>query len=115
MIEAIVIAHLGDELGGIPVFAERPAETVPETWVLVEKTGSSRTNRIDSATIAVQSYAPTLLGAAMLNEEVKSAMDSLIEIGSVSRSALNSDYNYTDTATKSYRYQAVYDITYHKE
>lgn len=114
MIEAIVIAHLSEELGDIPVFAERP-ESVPEMWVLIEKTGSSRENRIDSATIAVQSYAPTMLGAAQLNEEVKSAMDSLIEIGSISRSALNSDYNYTDTATKSYRYQAVYDITYYEE
>ena len=114
MIEAIIIAHLGQVLD-VPVYAERPAENVPELWVLVEKTGSSRENRIDSATVAVQSYAPTLLGAAQLNEEVKSAMDSLIEVKTVSRSALNSDYNFTDTATKTYRYQAVYDITYHKE
>ena len=51
-----------------------------------------------------------------LNEKVKEAMDELPwELDSVTRSKLNSDYNFTDTATRKYRYQAVYDITYYKE
>lgn len=33
----------------------------------------------------------------------------------ISKCTLNSDYNYTDTARKKYRYQAVYDIVYFKE
>ena len=28
---------------------------------------------------------------------------------------LNSDYNFTDTETKEYRYQAVFDINYYQE
>ena len=39
-------------------------------------------------------------------------MAGIVELPDVSRSALNSDYNYTDTDTKTYRYQAVYDLTY---
>lgn len=54
----------------------------------------------------------SLLRAAEINEAAKAAMDTLPERPEVFRSALNSDYNYTDTETKTYRYQAVYDITF---
>ena len=36
---------------------------------------------------------------------------ALPEIGAVH---LNSDYNFTDTAAKRYRYQAVFDVTYYR-
>ena len=39
-------------------------------------------------------------------------MDRMPDTEDVGRAVLNSDYVYTDTATKRYRYQAVYDITY---
>ncbi len=42
------------------------------------------------------------------NETVKLAMDSLDELAEVCRVQLNSDYNFTDTASKRYRYQAVF-------
>lgn len=108
MIEKKVLDWLDTQLS-VPVYMERPLD-VPESYVLLEKTGSSMENWIYSVMIAVQSYAPTLLGAAQLNELVKAAMLNMIERGDVSSVRLNSDYNYTDTATKSYRYQAVFDI-----
>lgn len=108
MIEKKVLDWLDTQLS-VPVYMERPLD-VPESYVLLEKTGSSMENWIYSVMIAVQSYAPTLLGAAQLNELVKTAMLNMIERGDVSSVRLNSDYNYTDTATKSYRYQAVFDI-----
>lgn len=108
MIEKKVLDWLDTQLS-VPVYMERPLD-VPASFVLLEKTGSSMENWIYSVTIAVQSYAPTLLGAAQLNELVKAAMLNMIERGDVSSVRLNSDYNYTDTATKSYRYQAVFDI-----
>lgn len=51
--------------------------------------------------------------AAELNEKVKSAMDEIVELDEVTRCELNSDYNYTDTSRKKYRYQAVFDITHY--
>ena len=48
-----------------------------------------------------------------INEEVKAAMDEIIVLPEISRSKLNSDYNFTDTEKKRYRYQAVYDITHY--
>ena len=39
-------------------------------------------------------------------------MRNIIELDNVSKAKLNSDYNYTDTAKKRYRYQAVYEVIY---
>ncbi|MCD8087129.1 MAG: hypothetical protein LUE22_00875 [Oscillospiraceae bacterium] len=111
MIEKIVLDYLTDALD-VPVYMEVP-ETPPQTYVVLEKTGGGQNNHISTATLAVQSCAPSLYEAALLNEQVKTAMDSIITLDSVSRIKLNSDYNFTDTATKKYRYQAVFDFTYY--
>lgn len=112
MIEKIVLDWLTANLAGIPVYMEKPTEP-PDSYVLVEKTGSGVENRIHSAMIAVQSYAPSKYEAATLNEEVKTAMDAIVALTSVSRCKLNSDYDYTDTDTHEYRYQAVFDLIHY--
>lgn len=115
MIELTVLNYLQTcfttSSGSIPVYAEMPVD-MPETFIVLEKTGGGSTNRIDRATIAVQSYAPTLFEAAALNETVKAYMDAMPDTQPVFRCKLNSDYNFTDTTLKRYRYQAVYDIAY---
>lgn len=111
MIEETVLNHMEGKLS-VFVGMEVP-DNPPSKYVVIEKTSSSRVNHIDSATFAFQSYAPTMREAAELNEEVKAAADSLIENDLISKAALNSDYNFTDTSKKGYRYQAVYNITYH--
>lgn len=108
MIEEIIIEYMNRTLEA-PVYAEMPEEK-PEEFVLVEKTGSSRKNYLDFATIVLQSYAESMHRAAALNEKVKAAMDDIISYEQISKSKLNSDYNFTDTETKQYRYQAVYEI-----
>lgn len=112
MIEKTIFDYLTAELAPVPVYMEQP-KNKPGTFVVVEKTGSGRTNFINTATFAVQSYAPTMIAAAELNESVKMVMDNAVELGDITASRLNSDYNYTDTTTKSYRYQAVYDVTHY--
>ena len=114
MIETIVLNHLIRELNMEDVYMKVPKENLPDRFVVVEKTGGWRTDHVDHASFAVQSYAPSLVEAAMLNEDVKAAMDSLIEETEVTQSAYDTDYNYTDTTTKRYRYQCVYDITHYE-
>lgn len=113
MIEKIVLDYLGEE---IPSYMEIPAELPAVPFLVIEKIGSGRANRIDNATIAVQSYGGTLEEAAETNSTVKRLMlDGLVTLPEIGRVSLNSDYNFTDTATKRYRYQAVFDITYYEE
>lgn len=110
MIEKIVLTYLLKALD-VSVYMEHPEER-PDTYVLIEKTGSRRVNYINHATFAIQSYALSMMEAAELNELVKAAMDELIVLPEISASSLNSDYNFTDTETKQYRYQAVYDLVF---
>lgn len=113
MIEKVVLDWLNDQLN-VPCYMEEK-ENMPASYVLIEKVGASEENLIWDATFALQSYAETLYMAAELNEQVKEAMDHIIELDVITRSKLNSDYNYTDTARKKYRYQAVYDLKHYEE
>lgn len=111
MIEKIIKNYLQEQTG-VPVYLEMPLDR-PHRFIIAEKTGSKRSNYICSATFALQSYAESMEDAATLNEDVKVAMDSIVVLGEIARSELNSDYPYTDTSSKHYRYQAVYDLVHY--
>ena len=49
----------------------------------------------------------------LLNDEVKDAMVGFAELDEITRVELETDYNFTNTATKQYRWQAVYQITHY--
>lgn len=110
IIEIYLVEYLAEELGVNVYGQEEDAEK--GSYVVIEKLGSYVENFTRHATIALKSYGTTLLESAELNERVKNAMDDIIKKPEISCSKLNSDYNYTDTTTKKYRYQAVYDLVY---
>lgn len=111
MIEKTIISYLNDVLSE-GVYMERP-ENEPTSYVLIEKTGSTTADRLTTSTIAVQSYAGSLKGASELNERVKTAMDEITCEDDIASCKLNTDYNFTNTASKHYRYQAVFVITHY--
>lgn len=111
MIEQRLLEYLNSSLA-VPCYMEMP-ESPTGQFVIIEKTGSSITNRITKANFAIQSYADSLYDAAALNEQVKEAMESMLELDTISKVELNSDYNFTDTNLKAYRYQAVFVLTYY--
>lgn len=112
MIELIIKQYLDSKLS-VPVYLQRQNMLPP--FVLFEKTGSSLTNLLPSSTFAFQSYGLSLYDAAKLNMEVKRAVIDMIELDEIAGVRLNSDYNFTDTETKEYRYQAVFDIRHYEE
>jgi len=112
MIEVVLLNYLSTVLAPIPVYTEIPAER-PEKFVTLEKTGGSRMNLLETATIAFQCWAGSLYEAADLCRTVKSVMDASIALDDISRAEYVSDYNYTDSARKEYRYQTVYQITHY--
>ena len=105
----IIIDYLRKALE-VDVYTEEPEKE--GSFVVLERTGGSVKNYVCSATLAIQSYAPTMQEAAELNEKVKKAMDMAVMLDAISKSQLNSDYNFTDTTKKLYRYQAVYDLVF---
>ena len=111
MIELVILNHLKDGLD-VPVFMEKPTNA-PSEYVLFEKTGGGRNETMPSATFAFQSYSTSLFKAAVLNEAVKNEVDHLVLLDEIRGITLNTDYNFTDTTTKQYRYQAVFDIKHY--
>ncbi|HEL2592354.1 TPA: hypothetical protein U1212_001647 [Streptococcus suis] len=110
MIEVITLNFLTEHLSA-PVYTEHQEE-MPERFAIFEKTSGGKKNHLNQATLAIQSYGQSLEEAAFLNEEVKRAVEKMVVLPSISRVELNSDYNFTDTETKRYRYQAVVDFIY---
>ena len=114
MVETAVQEYLADALA-VPVYLDTPPDPADE-YVSIERVGSSRSNMINTYRLAVQSYGARKFTAAELNENVKRAMLSglsdLEEFGGV---YLESDYDYTDTSTKRYRYQAVFNVVYYDD
>lgn len=109
IIEKTILNHLTAELD-VPVVLEREGYSAP--FVRFERTAGGRKNRIESATIAFQSYGDSLLEACELNDRVKKAVYGLAALGSICGVELVSDYNFTDSSTKEYRYQALFIIRY---
>ena len=98
----------------VGVYMEIPAGGGTPPFVVIQKTGGGLVDGIVSqATLAIQSYGGTLYEAAQVNELVKALMANAVTLSEIARCRLNSDYNFTDTASKAYRYQAVFDIIHY--
>ncbi|MBQ0113620.1 MAG: hypothetical protein KBT03_10855 [Bacteroidales bacterium] len=111
MIEKIIYDYLENKID-VPVYLSIPSDPADE-FVTIEKTAGNEENHIESAVFAVQSYSSkSLLRACKLNEDVKTAMRKITAETSVMHCKLNTNYNFTDTRTKFYRYQSVFDINY---
>lgn len=111
MIELVIKNYLDGHLS-VPSFFEHQ-EGIDGQYVLIEKLSGGKSNQLKSSVFAFQSYADSLFESAQLNEKVKEVVESMIEVPEISGIKLNSDYNFTDTQTKQYRYQAVYDINHY--
>ena len=119
MIELIVLNYMKSNLS-VPVLMEQPQvpsddfPTVPERYVVIEKVAGEVTGHIRSATIAIQSYSTkSLYEAAALDEMVQGVMDVMAaHVSEISECSMTADTNFTDTSTKRYRYQCLYNIFY---
>ena len=116
IIEEIVREYLSEQIN-VPVLMEVPEtpserfQRIPRRFIVLEKVGGGMTDYIDRASVAVQSYSlVSLYDAAELDDAVKAAMLSIVACPEISGVQLASNYNHTDTRTKRYRYQSVFEI-----
>ena len=110
MIETIVLNWLLD--GGFLAYMEEPLDR-PDTYLLVQKVNGGEGEHLQTARMVVQSYAGTKAEAAALNMRVIARMMQIITLPRITRIRRAGDYDYTDTQTKRYRYQALFEITYY--
>ena len=109
-IEEIICEYLHEKLN-VVALPEKPSRPF-DGKVFVERTGGSG-RFIRESTVAIQSYGESMYKAATLNDLVIETMFGILEKDSITEITLNSNYNFTDTETKEYRYQAVFDIKHY--
>ncbi len=113
VIEEIILNYLNSQELDAPVVMEIP-KSYPSRLYVLEKTGSVFSNHIYTSTFVIQSYGESLYDAAVMNDNIKELMVyGLIDEPEIVSVGVNSDYNFTDTQTKRYRYQAVFDIVHY--
>lgn len=110
MMEEIILRDFLAAKLAIPVMMEHPVDA--DTFIILERIGGSRRDRLSRASFSIQSYAASLFEACSLNDRVLGAMEELESDPRISALSLDSFYNYTDETMKKYRYQAVYDIVF---
>lgn len=111
MIERTIRKYLANKLE-YPVTFE-VQKNPPEQFYILEKTGGGCENMVYTSTLAIQSYADKMADAMLMNEALKEAMNGIMELDEICNVDLNSDYNFTDTSQKKYRYQAVFDVIHY--
>ena len=111
LIEEFVVHYLDGELS-VPVAGAVPSP-MPVSFVTVERTGGSMTNQLRSATLAIQAWAGSIDAAANLCADVIDIMIGILEKSEISSCVLSASYNFTDTATKHCRYQAVFEVVHY--
>jgi hypothetical protein len=112
LIEQTIIDYLLTEDALLPVYAEYP-QNPPEHFIIIERTSSDESDFVRNATVAIQTISDSLHDAARMCEWIKTIMGGMPDaVENVFSCRLNSAYNFTDTDTKQYRYQSVFDITY---
>lgn len=112
MIEVIVLNYLIRSFPKVSIGFEKKSEA---SQIIIDITANNCTNGLWSATFAIQSYAESKAKAAKLSYQV---IDKMLNIANVcdeiSDCSINSNYDFTDTSTKEYRYQSVFDLHYYR-
>jgi len=111
MIEKIILDYLTAQLT-VPVYMEIPSNR-PNKFIVLRKLGGGLTNGVKAATIAVETYANSLYDSALLNEIVKEKLLDAISLDTVTSSNLGGESSNIDTATKSYRYESIFNFYYY--
>ena len=113
MIEEIIRNYLNDDHLSAPVYMEIPKQAPLEYYIL-EKTGGSESDQINSSTFALQSYAQSMARASELGYQAAAVMkNGLITLDQISRVSVQGPYDFTDTTKKQYRYQSVCTVTHY--
>ena len=110
LIEEVVINHLKNELN-IPVLTEIPPNP-PEKYVTIQRIESGKRNKIKAVTILIQAYEESKYKAALLSAEVEEAMEDIVENDLVFSCELGGGSDNTDTVSKRYRYETIWNIYY---
>ena len=111
MIEKTIANYLSAN-AAYPWKAMCPKTVSVDKYGLFEKT-NSQGHHLFTSVFAFQSFAPTLQEAIEVSDDLKETIFEMVELDDVVSVKLQNEYNFTDTATKQPRYQAVFTIMHY--
>lgn len=111
-IEVVVLQILAENLPA-KIFAEYPPDP-PTHFFVLDKLSDREERFVNTASFALQAYAPTKLAAARLIAAGRGALEALLWANEISRVQSEDEAPFPDTRTKAYRYQEVFDVTYYR-
>lgn len=109
LIEQTVKEYLDSKLN-VSVELEMP-ETMPDSFVVAQVIARGKENHINEVTMEFLSYAESNYKAALLDEAVREAMESIVELPDISCHFGGGNNNF-DTTNKRYRYRCYYNLYY---
>lgn len=111
MIEKTLYDYLKKELS-VPVYMEVPPKPA-KSFVTIQKIDGGRTNKINAATISIESYAESKFDACSLSELVKETMEEMGETSTdVYSCKLGGESDSSDLENKRYRYETIWNLYY---
>lgn len=95
----------------VPVALE-VSSSLGKSYITIQKLGAGKKNQINACTMSIEAVAESKYKAAELSEKVKSAMEELGNSNIVFSCELGGERDDTLTATKTYRYESIWNIYY---
>ena len=111
IIEKTVLEYLQEQLNTADVYPEIPEE-IPDTFIVIDVIDRGKADHIDAVTMEIWSYAKTKYEAALLDEQVREAMDNMAVLPEIGSSTIGGGNDSNDKALKRYRYRCYYNIYY---
>lgn len=105
--EFLDVEFAEDEIG---VYLETP-KTLPATFIVFQLIERGKENQINACTLEFRSYAPSKYEAAVLDEKVREAMETLNETTDIT-AQLGGGNDNPDTSLKRYRYRCYFNLFY---
>lgn len=115
MIEKKILTYLKSILTDVSVFVGEKPKSKPNEYVVLKVIENGRENQIDAVSFYCESYSTTLQKAAELSKRVKDAMFSAVSLDDVASVRLGGGGQNIDSATKTYCYEAVFNLFYYDE
>lgn len=110
LIEKTIRDYLLGKIQNIPIEVEEP--TNENTYIVFRVIERGKLDLINSVTVEFFCYGKSKFEAASLDEELRTAMENIVELGSIFSSKIGGGNDSFDTELKKYRYRSYFNLTY---
>lgn len=110
LIEKTIRDYLLEKIKNVPIEVQEP--TGESKYIVFEVIDRGKEDHINAVTVEFYSYGKSKLEAAALDEELRTAMENIVELDSIFSSKLGGGRDDYNEELKKYRYRSYFNIFY---